>query len=74
MDEKLKQDDSESDHSEKSKITSISPTTVSSRRESTSSRNTEVKESKKDEKTTVILDEGKSEDIEEINYKEMLNR
>ncbi|XP_073955202.1 lysine-specific histone demethylase Su(var)3-3 [Choristoneura fumiferana] len=73
LEEKLKQDDSESDHSEKSKITSISPTTVSSRRESTSSRNTDGKEPKKDEKTTVILDEGKSEDIEEINYKEMLN-
>ncbi|XP_063534467.1 lysine-specific histone demethylase 1A [Cydia strobilella] len=73
LDEKLKQDDSESDQSEKSKITSISPTTVSSRRESTSSRNTDGKESKKDEKSTIILDETKSEDIEEVNYKEMLN-
>ncbi|XP_063362465.1 lysine-specific histone demethylase 1A [Cydia amplana] len=73
LDEKLKQDDSESDQSEKSKITSISPTTVSSRRESTSSRNTDGKESKKDEKPTIILDETKSEDIEEVNYKEMLN-
>ncbi|XP_047990074.1 lysine-specific histone demethylase 1A [Leguminivora glycinivorella] len=73
LDEKLKQDDSESDQSEKSKITSISPTTVSSRRESTSSRNTDGKETKKDEKPTIILDETKSEDIEEINYKEMLN-
>ncbi|XP_061714190.1 lysine-specific histone demethylase 1A isoform X1 [Cydia pomonella] len=73
LDDKLKQDDSESDQSEKSKITSISPTTVSSRRESTSSRNTDGKESKKDEKSTIILDETKSEDIEEVNYKEMLN-
>ncbi|KOB79214.1 Lysine-specific histone demethylase 1 [Operophtera brumata] len=50
LDEKLKLDDSESDHSEKSKIASVSPATVASRRESSSSRTTDGKEAKKDEK------------------------
>ncbi|XP_050674799.1 lysine-specific histone demethylase 1A isoform X2 [Leptidea sinapis] len=68
LDEKLKPEDSESDHSEKSKITSSSPAAVTSRRESSSSRTTD---SKKEEKP--IVEEYKSEDIEEINYKEMLN-
>ncbi|XP_047525188.1 lysine-specific histone demethylase 1A [Pieris napi] len=68
LDEKLKQDDSESDQSEKSKIASSSPKTVSGRRESSSSRN----ETKKDDKL-IITQEAKSEDIEEVNYKEMLN-
>ncbi|XP_063826810.1 lysine-specific histone demethylase 1A [Ostrinia nubilalis] len=71
MDEKLKQDDSESDQSERSKVTSSSPTSVGGRRESSSSRTTEVKESRKEEKVTI--EETKSDDIEEINYKEMLN-
>ncbi|XP_050348830.1 lysine-specific histone demethylase 1A [Nymphalis io] len=69
LDEKLKQDDSESDQSEKSKITSSSPKPVVGRRESSSSRTTD---SKKDDKP-IIIEETKSEDIEEINYKEMLN-
>lgn len=66
----MKQDDSESDQSEKSKITPSSPTSVAGRRESSSSRTTD---SKKDDKP-IIIEETKSEDIEEINYKEMLNR
>ena len=66
----MKQDDSESDQSEKSKITPSSPTSVAGRRESSSSRTTD---SKKDEKP-IIIEETKTEDIEEINYKEMLNR
>ncbi|XP_045490550.1 lysine-specific histone demethylase 1A [Pieris rapae] len=68
LDEKLKQDDSESDQSEKSKIRSSSPTTLSARRESSSSRN----ETKKEDKL-IITQDPKSEDIEEVNYKEMLN-
>lgn len=71
MDEKLKQDDSESDQSEKSKVTSSSPTSVGGRRESSSSRTAEVIKEKKED---VKLDDTKSDDIEEINYKEMLNR
>lgn len=67
----MKQDDSESDQSEKSKITPSSPTSVAGRRESSSSRTTD---SKKDDKPIIIFEETKSEDIEEINYKEMLNR
>ncbi|KAH9627702.1 hypothetical protein HF086_016856 [Spodoptera exigua] len=69
LDEKLKQDDSESDQSEKSKITSSSPTSVGGRRESSSSRNTDAKEKKDEAKA----DDSKNDDIEEINYKEMLN-
>lgn len=72
LDEKLKQDDSESDQSDKSKVPSISPATVAGRRESSSSRTTDGKETKKDEK--VILEESKPDDIEEVNYKKMLNR
>lgn len=72
LDEKLKQDDSESDQSEKSKVTSSSPTSLGGRRESSSSRTTDVKETKKEEK--VVIEESKNDDIEEINYKEMLNR
>ncbi|KAG6453470.1 hypothetical protein O3G_MSEX008157 [Manduca sexta] len=72
LDEKLKQDDSESDQSERSKVTSSSPTSVQGRRESSSSRTTDAKESKKEEKP-IIIEEVKSDDIEEINYKEMLN-
>lgn len=72
LDEKLKQDDSESDQSERSKVTSSSPTSVGGRRESSSSRTTEVKETKKEEKVTA--EDTKNDDIEEINYKEMLNR
>ncbi|CAG9787698.1 unnamed protein product [Diatraea saccharalis] len=71
LDEKLKQDDSESDQSEKSKVTSSSPTSLGGRRESSSSRTTDVKDAKKEEKP--IIEETKSDDIEEINYKEMLN-
>lgn len=70
LDEKLKQDDSESDQSEKSKITSSSPTSVAGRRESSSSRTVDVKESKKEEKVEI---DNKNDDMEEINYKEMLN-
>lgn len=69
LDEKLKHDDSESDQSEKSKIPSSSPTTPSGRGESSSGRN----DSKKDDKP-ITVQEAKSEDIEEVNYKEMLNR
>ncbi|XP_041980165.1 lysine-specific histone demethylase 1A [Aricia agestis] len=69
LDDKLKQEDSESDQSERSKITAGSPLPVSSRRESSSSRTTD---SKKDDKP-IIIEETKHEDIEEINYKEMLN-
>lgn len=70
LDEKLKQDDSESDQSEKSKITNSSPTSVTGRRESSSSRTVD---SKKEDKP-IIIEETKSEDIEEVNYKDMLNR
>ncbi|XP_075975022.1 lysine-specific histone demethylase Su(var)3-3 isoform X2 [Anticarsia gemmatalis] len=71
LDEKLKQqDDSESDQSERSKVTSSSPTSVGGRRESSSSRTVDAKESKKEEK---VESENKNDDIEEINYKEMLN-
>lgn len=73
LDEKLKQDDSESDHSEISKVTSSSPASVSGRRESSSSRNADGKETKKEE-CKIIIEEARPEDIEEINYKEMLNR
>ncbi|XP_061378555.1 lysine-specific histone demethylase 1A [Danaus plexippus] len=69
LDEKLKQDDSESDQSEKSKITNSSPTSVTGRRESSSSRTVD---SKKEDKP-IIIEETKSEDIEEVNYKDMLN-
>nr|CAB3506897.1 unnamed protein product [Spodoptera littoralis] len=72
LDEKLKQDDSESDQSEKSKITSSSPTSVGGRRESSSSRNTDGKDAK-DKKDESKTDDSKNDDIEEINYKEMLN-
>ncbi|KAL4716103.1 hypothetical protein ACJJTC_013880 [Scirpophaga incertulas] len=85
LDEKLKQEDSESDQSEKSKVTASSPNSVPGRRESSSSRTVDAKESKesrkekdkdkdkekeKEEKT--VVEESKS-DIEEINYKDMLN-
>lgn len=73
LDEKLKQDDSESDQSEKSKVTSSSPTSVGGRRESSSSRNADGKETKKEE-SKIVIEEPRAEDIEEINYKEMLNR
>ncbi|XP_013192176.1 lysine-specific histone demethylase 1A [Amyelois transitella] len=73
LDEKLKQDDSESDQSERSKVTSSSPTSLGGRRESSSSsRNTDVKDLKKDEKQSP-QEETKNDDIEEINYREMLN-
>lgn len=71
LDEKLKED-SESDQSEKSKITSSSPTSTVGRRESAGSRAADSKDAKKEEK--VILEDSKPDDIEEINYKEMLNR
>ncbi|KAJ2951204.1 hypothetical protein O0L34_g5597 [Tuta absoluta] len=66
------QDDSESDQSDRSKVTSSSPTSLGGRRESSSSRNTDTKDSKKDEKP-VVIEEARPDDIEEINYKEMLN-
>ncbi|XP_045499163.1 lysine-specific histone demethylase 1A [Colias croceus] len=69
IDEKLKQEDSESDQSEKSKVISSSPAAVAGRRESSSSRTTEPKKEEK----PIIIEEMKSEDIEEVNYKEMLN-
>ncbi|XP_026733506.1 lysine-specific histone demethylase 1A-like isoform X4 [Trichoplusia ni] len=69
LEEKLKQDDSESDQSEKSKITSSSPTSVGGRRESSSSRTADAKDKKEESKT----EDTKNDDIEEINYKEMLN-
>ncbi|XP_037969685.2 lysine-specific histone demethylase 1A [Plutella xylostella] len=74
LDEKLKQEDSESDQSERSKAVSSrsSPTSVGTRRESSSSR-TELKEPKKEEKPIVVVEETRSDDAEEINYKEMLN-
>lgn len=65
------QDDSESDQSEKSKVTSSSPTSVAGRRDSSSSRTVDGKDAKKVEKVDV---ETKNDDVEEINYKEMLNR
>ncbi|XP_039754743.1 lysine-specific histone demethylase 1A isoform X2 [Pararge aegeria] len=68
LEEKLKQDDSESDQSEKSKVTP-SPISAAGRRESSSSRTTDTKKEDK----PIIIEETKSEDIEEINYKEMLN-
>lgn len=73
LDEKLKQEDSESDQSERSKAVSSrsSPTSVGTRRESSSSR-TELKEPKKEEKP-IVVEETRSDDAEEINYKEMLN-
>ncbi|RVE54040.1 hypothetical protein evm_001443 [Chilo suppressalis] len=71
LDEKLKQDDSESDQSERSKVTSSSPTSLGGRRESSSSRTTDAKDAKKEEK--IIIEETKIDDIEEVNYKEMLN-
>ncbi|KAI5639470.1 flavin containing amine oxidoreductase domain-containing protein [Phthorimaea operculella] len=66
------QDDSESDQSDRSKVTSSSPTSLGGRRESSSSRNTDTKDSKKEDKP-VIIEEPRPDDIEEINYKEMLN-
>ncbi|CAH2047328.1 unnamed protein product, partial [Iphiclides podalirius] len=73
LDEKVKiQEDSESDQSEKIKMTPTSPTLFGARRESSTTRALENKEPKKEEKP-VILEEIKSDDIEEINYKEMLN-
>ncbi|XP_026749032.2 lysine-specific histone demethylase 1A [Galleria mellonella] len=71
LDEKLKQDDSESDQSEKSKVTSSSPSLLGGRRESSSSHTTDIKDLKKEEKPA--SDDTKTDDIEEINYKEMLN-
>lgn len=53
-------------------MASISPASVAGRRESSSSRTTDGKDVKKDEK--VILEESKPDDIEEVNYKKMLNR
>lgn len=73
MDEKLKQDDSESDQSDKSKMMAASPTLFGTRRESLSSKTSDGKEPKKEEKS-VVFEDSKSDDIEEINYKEMLNR
>ncbi|XP_013138247.1 PREDICTED: lysine-specific histone demethylase 1A [Papilio polytes] len=72
VDEKLKQDDSESDQSDKSKMMAASPTLFSTRRESLSSKTSDSKEPKKEEKS-VVFEDSKSDDIEEINYKEMLN-
>lgn len=72
LDEKLKQEDSESDQSERSKVTSPSPTSVAGRRGSSSSRTADNnKEPKKEEKASP--EDPKSDDVEEINYKEMLN-
>ncbi|XP_028026604.1 lysine-specific histone demethylase 1A-like [Bombyx mandarina] len=72
LDEKLKQEDSESDQSERSKVTSPSPTSVAGRRGSSSSRTADnSKEPKKEEKASP--EDPKSDDVEEINYKEMLN-
>ncbi|KPJ06805.1 hypothetical protein RR48_11852 [Papilio machaon] len=72
VDEKLKQEDSESDQSEKSKLTAASPTLFGTRRESLSSKTSDIKEPKKEEKS-VVFEDSKSDDIEEINYKAMLN-
>ncbi|GBP82753.1 Lysine-specific histone demethylase 1A, partial [Eumeta japonica] len=73
LEEKLKQDDSESDQSEKSKIVSASPSLVSGRRESSSSRTTDSAKDIKKEEKPIIVEENKNEDVEEINYREMLN-
>lgn len=70
LDEKLKVDGSESDQSDKSKL-GIGPGLLNSRRESSSSRTTDNTKEKKDEKHSPSED--KNEDIEQIQYKEMLN-
>lgn len=73
LDAKLRHDDSESDQSDRSKVTSSSSTSVGGRRESSSSRTAEGKEIKKDEKP-IVTEGTKDDEIEEINYREMLNR